>query len=337
MKFCVIGLGRMGRRHLQVGKNLNFEIVGVFDPLPESVLLAKEGEGIADDIVFDSAKEMLMATKPQAIVIASTAPSHCEYVLEAAKSGVRYILCEKPMAISINECNKMIAACAQYGSSLAINHQMRFMEQYTRVKHLINSPEMGGLRSISIAGSNFGLAMNAVHYFEMFRYLTGEEISTINFWADESKVPNPRGSQYEDLSGQLRALSHSGIRLNMDIGGDLGHGIQVVYGCRYGQILVDELGGFMRYTNRNKEFRDLPSTRYGMASTTQILKIEPADAIAPTQSVWQAMLNGQTYPDGVAGLHAVRALVAANLSAEASGETVSISQKKVNQRRFPWA
>ena len=337
MKFCVIGLGRMGRRHLRVGKNLGFEIVGVFDPLSESVLLAKEEEGIVDDIVFDSSKEMLMATKPQAIVIASTAPSHCKYVLEAAKSGVRYILCEKPMAISIDECNMMIAACAKYGSSLAINHQMRFMEQYTRVKHLINSPEMGGLRSISIAGSNFGLAMNAVHYFEMFRYLTGEEISTINFWADESKVPNPRGSQYEDLSGQLRALSHSGIRLNMDIGGDLGHGIQVVYGCRYGQILVDELAGFMRYTNRNKEFRDLPSTRYGMPSITQILKIEPADATATTQSVWQAMLNGQSYPDGAAGLHAVRALVAANLSAEASGETVSIDQKKEKQRRFPWA
>ena len=337
MKFCVIGLGRMGRRHLHVAKNLGFDIVGVFDPLPESIRLAKEEEGISGDIVFDSVDTMLMATKPQSIVIASTAPSHCQYVLEAAKTGVEYILCEKPMAISIDECNQMIEACVEYGSSLAINHQMQFMEQYTRVKHLINSPEMGELRSITVAGSNFGLAMNAVHYFEMFRYLTGEEISTINFWADESKVPNPRGIQYEDLSGQMRALSRSGIRLNMDIGGDLGHGIQVVYGCRYGQILVDELGGFMRFTNRNKEFRDLPTTRYGMPSTTQILKIEPADAIAPTQSVWQAMLNGQTYPDGVAGLHAVRALVAANLSAENFGETVSIAQEKITQRRFPWA
>jgi len=337
MKFCVIGLGRMGRRHLRVAKNLGFDIVGVFDPLPESIRLAKEEEGISDDIVFDSVEAMLMAPKPEAIVIASTAPSHCKYVREAAKSGVRYILCEKPMAISIDECNQMIAACTEHGASLAINHQMQFMEQYTRVKHLINSPEMGELRSITVAGSNFGLAMNAVHYFEMFRYLTGEEISTVNFWADVTKVPNPRGIQYEDLSGQMRALSRSGIRLNMDIGGDLGHGIQVVYGCRYGQILVDELGGFMRYTNRNNEFRDFPSTRYGMPSTTQILKIEPADAIAPTQSVWQAMLNGQSYPDGVAGLHAVRALVAANLSAETSGETVSIAQEKITQRRFPWA
>jgi predicted dehydrogenase len=337
IKFCIIGLGRMGRRHLQVAKNLSFDIVGVFDPLAESISLAKEELGISENVVFGSVESMLIATKPQAVVIASTAPSHCEHVESAAKAGVRYILCEKPMAISIDECNQMIAVCTEHDAILAINHQMQFMEQYTRVKHLINTPEMGELRSITVSGSNFGLAMNAVHYFEMFRYLTGEEINTINFWADVEKVPNPRGIQYEDLSGQMRALSRSGIRLNMEIGGDLGHGIQVVYGCRYGQILVDELGGFMRFTNRNQEFRDLPSTRYGMPSTTQIRNIEPADAIASTQSVWQAILKGESYPDGVVGLHAVRALVAANISAETSGETVYVAQDKITQRRFLWA
>lgn len=337
MKFCIIGLGRMGRRHLMVAKNLGFDIVGVFDPLQESIHLAKEEHGISSHIVFESVRAMLSLAKPQAIVVASTAPSHCEYVLEAAKAGVRYILCEKPMAISIDECNQMIATCAEHGAILAVNHQMQFMEQYSSVKHLINSPEMGELRSITVAGSNFGLAMNAVHYFEMFRYLTGEEISTVNFWADVTKVTNPRGIQYQDLSGQLRALSGSGIRLSMEIGGDLGHGIQVVYGCRYGQILVDELDGFMRHTNRNDVYRDLPSTRYGMPSNTQIRKIEPADSIAPTRSVWQAMINGQSYPDGVAGLHALRALVAANLSAEASGETIYVGQDEITKRRFPWA
>jgi predicted dehydrogenase len=337
VKFCAIGLGRMGRRHLQVAKNLNFEIEGVFDPMPDSIRLAVEEQGVPSSAVFDSVGQMLNETKPQAIVVASTAPSHSEYVVQAAKAGVRYILCEKPMATSIEECNRMIAACAEHGAALAINHQMRYMEQYTAVKELADSASMGGLRSITVAGSNFGLAMNAVHYFEMFRYLVGEDIEFVNFWADVAKVPNPRGNQYEDRSGQLRAISRSGIRMYMDIGGDQGHGIQVVYGCRYGQILVDELAGFMRYTARNDEFRELPTTRYGMPSAVQVRQIAPADAIAPTQSVWQAMLDGRSFPDGAAGLHAVRTLVAANLSAEAGGQPTEVAQEQVLQRSFPWA
>mgnify|MGYP002737759566 CR=1 FL=1 len=337
MKFCVIGLGRMGRRHIHVAKNLNFDIAGVFDPMQESVRLAQEEQGVPASAVFGSVEQMLNETKPQAIVVASTAPSHCEYVIRAAEAGVQYILCEKPMATSIEECNRRIAACAEYGALLAINHQMRFMEQYTLVKELAQSDGMGGMRSITVAGSNFGLAMNAVHYFEMFRYLASEDLELINFWADEAKVPNPRGNQYEDLSGQLRATSPSGIRLYLDIGGDQGHGIQVTYGCRYGQILVDELAGFMRVISRKAEFRELPTTRYGMPSTTEVRQIAPADAIAPTQAVWQAMLDGRSYPDGAAGLHAVRALVAANLSTESGGEAVAVAQGKVLQRRFPWA
>lgn len=337
MKICIIGLGRMGRRHLLVAKKLGMEIVGVFDPLPESIHLTQEEHGFPDSIIFDSVEVMLRKASPEAIVVASTAPSHCEYVIQAAEARVRYILCEKPMAVSIAECNRMISGCAKYGASLAVNHQMQFMEQYTAVKQLCNSPEMGGLKSINIFGSNFGLAMNGVHYFEMFRFLTNEALDHVNFWADEAKVPNPRGEQYEDRSGQLRAISKSGVRLYIDLSGDLGNGIQVAYGCRYGQILIDELTGFMRYSFRKQEFRDLPTTRYGMPSEILVGEIEPADVIAPTQAVWDAMINGLPYPDGDAGLHALRVLVAANLSAENSGKSVDVLQNDVIDRCFSWA
>lgn len=337
MKFCAIGLGRMGRRHLQVAKMLGFDIVGVYDPLPESISLAKDEFAIPSNCIFDNVDQMLHFTKPEAIVISSTAPSHCNYVVQSAQAGVRYILCEKPMAVSIDECELMIAVCADHGAKLAINHQMRFMDQYAIVKELITTPELGGLRSIMVSGSNFGLAMNAVHYFEMFRYLTEEEVDVINFWADEAILPNPRGKQYEDRSGHLRAVTPSGVRLLMELGSDLGNGIQVIYNCLYGQILVDEVAGFMRYTYRNAEFRDLPTTRYGMPSTTHTRVISPADALLPTKSVWEAMITSNSYPDGFAGLHAVRALVSANISAELGGQPIHLQQNSQTQRSFPWA
>ncbi len=327
----------MGRRHLQVAKNLGFGIAGIYDPLPESVDLALKEHGLPASVVFDSPQRMLESVRPDALVVASTAPSHCEYVCMAAAAEVRHVLCEKPMAVSVVECDRMIVACAASGTSLAVNHQMQFMEQYTLVKELASSPAFGGLRSVTVAASNFGLAMNGAHYFEMFRYLTGEEIETVSFWADVEKVPNPRGAQYEDRSGQLRAVTPSGVRLYMEIGGDQGHGIQVVYGCRYGQIFVDELSGFVRHIHRKAEFTNLPTTRYGMPAEEVTRQIAPADVIAPTEAVWQAMIVGGDYPGGGCGRHAVHALVAANISGEREGQPVRLDGGEAADRVFPWA
>lgn len=337
MKFCAIGLGRMGRRHLQVARNLGLEIVGIYDPMPESIRLAIEEYKLSEQMVFFSAKEMFEKTKPDALVVSSTATSHCEYVCLAAEAGVKYILCEKPMSVSLAECDKMIEACERSGSVLAVNHQMQFMEQYTIVKELVNSLEFGGLRSITVTASNFGLAMNGTHYFEMFRYMTNELISMISCWTDLAKVPNPRGAQYEDRSGQLRAVSASGIRLYMEMGGDLGHGIQVIYSCRLGQILVDELSGHLRYIHRQSEFSELPTTRYGMPAVTEVRQISPADVIKPTQDVWQAMFENRAFPDGACGRHAVAVLVAANISGEADGKQIDLARELPVDRVFPWA
>ena len=241
------------------------------------------------------------------------------------------------MAVSLDECDAMMSACKKSNSILAINHQMRFMEQYTAVKAMCESEEFGGLQSVTVAASNFGLAMNGCHYFEMFRYIMDEEISEVQFWADKEKVPNPRGEQFEDHSGQLRAVTKSGKRLYMELGGDQGHGIFVTYGCRFGQIVVDELAGDLRAVVRNEEFRSMPTTRYGMPAREILQKIAPADVIGPTQSIWKAMLDGKNYPDGRCGRHALAVLVSANISAENDGSLVKISENLDRSRKFPWA
>lgn len=337
MNFCVIGLGRMGRRHLLVAKNLGFKIVGVYDPLPDSVRLAGEEYGLADEVIFSSVENMLQSTRPAALVVASTAPSHSKYVCMAAEAGVRYVLCEKPMAVSVQECDRMIAACSQSGTVLAVNHQMRFLETFTYVKQLIDSPQFGGVSSITIAGSNFGLAMNGSHYVEIFRFLTGEDISSLNFWADSEKVPNPRGAEYADRSGQLRAVSASGKRLYIEMGSDQSHGIQITFGCRFGQVMLDELTGNVRAVSRKAEFRELPSTRYGMPADESLRQIESPDVIAATEAVWRSMFDGAAFPDGASGRHSTQVLVAANVSGERGGEFVQLDDITLSERVFHWA
>jgi hypothetical protein len=122
----------------------------------------------------------------------------------------------------------------------------------------------------------------------------------------------------------------------MELGADLGHGIQVIYGCRNGQIIVDELAGVVRAIHRLPEYRDLPTTRYGMPAAEFNRKIAQADVIKPTEELWRAMLSDGSYPDGASGRHAVAALVAANLSGEDGGREVGLGDLPL-QRKFAWA
>lgn len=111
----------------------------------------------------------------------------------------------------------------------------------------------------------------------------------------------------------------------------------MVYGCRYGQLIVDELSGSLRGAHRQAEYRALPSTRYGMPSVAVDRQIAPADVLAPTEALWRAMLDGRSYPDGAAGRHAVAALVAANLSGEQGGAVVQLDGRLPVSRPFMWA
>ena len=338
MKVAVIGVGRMGRRHVQVVQNLGLSLVGICDQYSDALKQCQQENKVSPDRHYTNVKKMFEKTHPDCVIIATTSPMHCEYTCLAAESGAKYILCEKPMALSLAQCDKMIQTCKQHGTHLAINHQMRFMEQYTEPKTLINSEEFGGLTSVTVVGGNFGMAMNGTHYFEMFRYMTDECPKEVTAWFSDEKVPNPRGPQFEDRAGSVRITTARGKRFFMDISADQGHGIKVIYTGKYGQIVVDELKGDMFQSVRKDEDRNLPTTRYGCASLDTLKKILPADATTPTKSVLNALIHEDNYPTGEDGRLAVATLVAAYCSHEQGHKPVVIDEENLpSHRDFPWA
>src|SRR5689334_21111219 len=98
MRGVVIGLGRMGLRHLQVAAGEGIEIVGVADRRPEALQQARDA-GVAAEALFDDADSMLRETRPELVVVATTAPSHARFTCVAAEFGAASVLCEKPMAV----------------------------------------------------------------------------------------------------------------------------------------------------------------------------------------------------------------------------------------------
>lgn len=335
---AIIGLGRMGVRHIQAIKNLGMNLVGIADIATNSLNSVAAEYGVDAELCFLDAEKMLRTIKPRALVIATTAPSHVSLVCIAAEVGVKYILCEKPMACSLEEVDLMQNACEQSGSILAINHQMRFIPHYNRIKELISSEELGQLSSVIVAGSNFGLAMNASHYFEMFRYVTESNIAKLRAWFEDSELENPRGPQFKDCSGRLLAQNNQGVSIYMDFSAAAGHGLQLIFICRNGQIVVDELSGFIRVSARQEEFRNLPTTRYGMPENVQSFTIGPKDVVTSTMDVWLAMLNGGSFPDGNVGAHVINCLVAAHLSNNSGGAEIEVGAINTSRSlKFPWA
>ncbi len=327
----------MGLRHLEVLRSLRLDVAGAADRY-EQALAKGEEAGLLRDQLFRDPMAMLRELRSECVVIATTAPSHRELVCAAAENGARAILCEKPMAVSLAECDRMIDACRATGTRLAINHQMRFMEQYTLPKEIVHSPLFGGLGSVTVVAGNFGIAMNGSHYFEMFRYMTDTPPVKVNAWFSDEMLANPRGPEFQDRAGCVRLETADGKRFYMDASSDQGHGMLVCYAGRNGRLDVDELAGHMRLVVRKSEHQAQPTTRYGMPADTTERAITPADSVAPTRAVMAALLEGANYPDGEVGRSVVEVLVAAHISDERSGETIDLATNSLPRDRvFPWA
>jgi len=324
MRTAVIGLGRMGRRHVRIARQCGLEIVALSDLDPAACASVASEYGLAPDRRFEDPCRMIDLVRPELLIVGTTAPGHAGLVRRGAAAGARAILCEKPMATSLADCDAMIEVCRRAGTRLAVNHQMRFMEQYAKPKALLRSAALGDLASVLVSAGNFGMAMNGTHYFEMFRYLTDEAPRRVAAWFSREQVPNRRGPQFADVAGSVRIATPSGKRLYLDCSADQGHGVLVTYACRNGRITVDELAGRMSVVCRRPEHRDLPTTSYGMPWMQEDLAIAPADAEAPTRSVLQALLAGAGYPTGEDGRLAMELLVGAHESAGRGGVTIDL-------------
>src|SRR5690606_13726782 len=126
----------------------------------------------------------------------------------------------KPMAQSLAQCDAMIDACDKAGAKLAVNHQMRFMDQYTLAKKHLGSENFGGLSSMTVVAGCFGLAMNGTHYIEAFRYLSDDAPQSVQAWFAGDDLPNPRGPDFRDKAGAIRVETTGGKRLYIEASND---------------------------------------------------------------------------------------------------------------------
>ncbi|MBO7742994.1 Gfo/Idh/MocA family oxidoreductase [Paenibacillus sp. MWE-103] len=155
MKVGVVGCGGMGHVHARSYANMKeAELVGVCDLDAE---LAEELARETGTRAFASFEAMLEAADPEAVSIALPSYLHKEAVLKAAAAG-KHVICEKPVALTLEETDEMIAACEAQGVRLFIGHVVRFFPEYEQLKRDVDAGRIGepGVAHAKRAGSHPG-------------------------------------------------------------------------------------------------------------------------------------------------------------------------------------
>src|SRR6185369_12169814 len=86
--------------------------------------------------------DFLMDYEIDAIYVATPVHLHAEQTIAAAERG-KHVLCEKPMALNVAECDRMIAACRANDVKLGVAYYRHFYPAVRRVKELVDSGELG--------------------------------------------------------------------------------------------------------------------------------------------------------------------------------------------------
>lgn len=151
--------------------------------------------------LFDS-YEALLKEQPDGVVICSENTRHRELVTMAADAGA-YVMCEKPLAVTMDDCEAMIATCDQAGVRLMTAFPMRFDASLNEVKKMLERDGLG--KVFAMVGENQGqvpsghrawfvdqklagggaILDHTVHLADIFRWYLQSEVTEVYAQANQ--------------------------------------------------------------------------------------------------------------------------------------------------------
>ncbi len=227
LKVCLIGCGRAGMIHARNYKNKieNARITAVADAVEEAAKAAAEELGV--EKCFSDYKEILSDPEIDAVIVVAPTNLHKQIVIDCAAAG-KHIFCEKPMAMTVEECDEMIAACDRHKVKLQIGFMRRFDASFREAKRLVEEGAIGELVQIhsntrgpskprpwmyDIKKSNGILAEVNSHDIDAVRWMAGSDIETVyavagNFRNPEAEADYPDYYDSVLMSGTLKSGVH---------------------------------------------------------------------------------------------------------------------------------
>jgi predicted dehydrogenase len=184
----VIGAGSIGKTHIRAWQANGVTPVAFADANPAAlgaVIAEYGGEGYADGL------DLISADTIDIVSICTPPRFHADLAIAALDAGIA-VLCEKPMARTLVEAERMAAAVERTGTLLSVGFCHRFQPQIETLKAMIDRGELGTVMSFrnrfaghkadaattwfsnpELAGGGV-LADTSIHSIDLFRFLVGD-------------------------------------------------------------------------------------------------------------------------------------------------------------------
>lgn len=205
VKLCMVGAGRVGKnhanaitRHVPLG-----QIVALVDPAVK--VRDETGDQFGIEQRFDNLTQALNSVNFDAVIITTPTFTHKALACEAANAG-KHVFLEKPMALSIEECDAIIGACEDNDVLLQIGFMRHFEPEYVEaaqriergeigypmlVKSLTHGPGLPPAWARDLERSNGMLAEVNSHDWDAVRWLMGS-----NYERVYTEVANLKGEKF---------------------------------------------------------------------------------------------------------------------------------------------
>ncbi len=143
----LIGAGRIGSFHGEsVAKRLvDAELIAIADPAPGAA--AKLAERLGADASYTDVADMLSHPGLDAVIIATPARFHTNILVQAAEAG-KAIFCEKPMALTLEDADRGIAAAKAAGVPLQVGFNRRWDQAFAEGREAIDAGKVGAVQLI---------------------------------------------------------------------------------------------------------------------------------------------------------------------------------------------
>jgi predicted dehydrogenase len=210
VRFGIVGPGKVAELHAAaLGRIPPARLVGVAGRDPERARALARTYGAA---AWPSFEGMLASRQLDALIVCTPHPLHAEYAIAAARAGI-HVVVEKPMAVTIRDCDAMIEAAARNDVVLSVISQRRWYPAVRRVMSAIDAGRIGdpGLATVEVLGwrgpeyygldswrgtmegEGGGVLVNqAVHQLDLLRWFLGPLV---------------------EIGGQVANLNHPGIEV----------------------------------------------------------------------------------------------------------------------------
>jgi phthalate 4,5-cis-dihydrodiol dehydrogenase len=229
LKLGVIGLGRAFTLMLPTFMaDSRIRMVAAHDPRPDARARFATEFGAE---VYEDAESLCADPEVVAVYIASPHQFHVDHVKRAAAHG-KHVLVEKPMALSLDDCQEMIAAAKQANIKLLVGHSHSFDLPYLRARAMIRSGAYGRVRMINAlnftdflyrprrpeeldtkAGGGVVFSQ-AAHQVDIVRLLAGAKAMSVRAltanWDAARPAEGAYTAQIKFEDGSFAALTYSG-------------------------------------------------------------------------------------------------------------------------------